>query len=73
MFYKLTFDIKIGTFLAITTTSSVYAILIIFLGCTITPFASGDFHEMENYLQGLNCTSVKNETCPYGLINDYQV
>ncbi len=67
------FDIKIGTFLAITTTSSVYAILIIFLGCTITPFASGDFDEMEKYLDGLNCTSSSNETCPYGLINDYQV
>jgi hypothetical protein len=67
------FHIKIGTFLAITTTSSVYAILIIFLGCTITPFASGDKNETENYMQGLSCMKESNETCPYGLIEDYQV
>jgi hypothetical protein len=68
------FDIKIGTFLAITTTSSVYAILIIFLGCTITPFASGVFQEMQNYPQQLNCSMYgSNGMCPYGLIQDYQV
>ncbi|KPM08221.1 amino acid permease-like protein 3 [Sarcoptes scabiei] len=61
-----------GTFLAIITTSLVYAILVIFLGSTILPFASGDFEEMLNLTNPLDLSCYRQNNCSFGLVNDYQ-
>ena len=60
-----------GTFLAIITTSSVYVILIICLGFTVYPYASGNITEANNDFTNMLCMNENN--CPYGLIPDYQV
>ena len=58
-----------GTFLAIGTTSSIYAIITVFLGFTVAPFATGNSTDLAD-LENLDCT-VKN--CTFGLIEYYQV
>ncbi|CAG2107808.1 unnamed protein product [Medioppia subpectinata] len=57
-----------GTFLAIITTSSVYLILILCLGFTVHPYASGNIADIN--FDALECA--KNNTCSYGLIPFYQ-
>lgn len=64
-----------GTFLAIGTTSSVYGLLVVFLGFTVLPYASGNFEEMRDALargQPLDIACQQNGTCAYGLVKDYQ-
>ena len=62
----------LGTFLAITTTSSVYVILILCLGFTVYPYASGNISDLNNnFMNCINNTSSMD--CNYGLIPDYQV
>ncbi|KAH9491151.1 hypothetical protein DERF_015883 [Dermatophagoides farinae] len=62
-----------GTFLAILTTSSVYTILVLFLGFTVLPYATGDYEEMKNVTFPLNFNCITSENgCPHGLISDYQ-
>jgi amino acid transporter len=59
--------IPVGTFLAIATTSTTYAIIIIFTGSTIVAYSTGDAEDVRH--NNLTCGATK---CPYGLINDYQ-
>lgn len=61
-----------GTFLAITTTSSVYFLLVIFLGFTMVPYAPGNIYITEHNYDNIK-SNCENTTCPHGLINDYQV
>ncbi|KAJ6220118.1 hypothetical protein RDWZM_005930 [Blomia tropicalis] len=60
-----------GTFLAILTTSSMYCLLVIFLGFTMLPYASGDYAEMVNILNPKNISCLPNN-CSFGLTQDYQ-
>ena len=63
-----------GTFLAILTTSSVYSILILFLGFTVLPHATGKLEDMQNITYPPNFPCIQSDDgCPNGLINDYQV
>ncbi|XP_027199641.1 solute carrier family 12 member 2-like [Dermatophagoides pteronyssinus] len=62
-----------GTFLAILTTSSVYSILILFLGFTVLPHATGNLDDMQNITYPPNFSCIHSDDgCPNGLINDYQ-
>jgi len=56
-----------GTFLAIATTSTMYAIIVIFTGFTIVAYATGNPGDI--MFNNLTCEAA---SCPYGLINDYQ-
>jgi sodium/chloride transporter 3 len=58
--------IPLGTFLAIATTSTTYAIIIIFTGSTIIAYSTGDADDVK--YNNHSCAT----KCPYGLINDYQ-
>ncbi|RWS25658.1 solute carrier family 12 member 2-like protein [Leptotrombidium deliense] len=55
-----------GTFLSIAATSLTYFLFIIFTGCTIVSYATGDPSDI-----GFNNASCFAEKCEYGLINDY--
>lgn len=61
-----------GTFLAILTTSSTYGLLIIFLGFTVLPYASGSYEEMSNLTDALEVSCRADRSCKFGLTNDYQ-
>lgn len=64
-----------GTFLAIGTTSSVYALLVLFLGFTVLPYASGNFEEMQDALSRgmpLDISCYHNQSCTFGLVKNYQ-
>ncbi len=61
-----------GTFLAILTTSSTYGLLIIFLGFTVLPYASGSYEEMSNLTDVLEVSCRADRSCKFGLTNDYQ-
>jgi amino acid transporter len=60
--------IPIGTFLAIATTSTTYAVIVIFTGFTIVAYATGNPSDIIYN----NITCEASNGCPYGLINDYQ-
>ncbi|RWS05726.1 solute carrier family 12 member 2-like protein, partial [Dinothrombium tinctorium] len=55
-----------GTFLSIFATSATYAVFIIFTGCTIISYATGNIADSQ-----WNNQTCLAESCPYGLINDY--
>ncbi len=59
--------IPLGTFLAIATTSTTYAIIVIFTGFTIVGYATGNPRDII-----YNNVTCEASSCPYGLINDYQ-
>jgi solute carrier family 12 sodium/potassium/chloride transporter 2 len=59
--------IPVGTFLAIATTSTTYAIIVIFTGFTIVGYATGNPSDI--IYNNITCEA---PSCPYGLINDYQ-
>ena len=56
-----------GTFLAIATTSLTYALIIIFTGSTVIAYSTGSPDDI--YFNNITCGA---QSCPYGLINDYQ-
>lgn len=49
-----------------------YCLLVIFLGFTMLPYASGDYAEMVNILNPKNISCLPNN-CSFGLTQDYQV
>ncbi|CAG2112238.1 unnamed protein product [Medioppia subpectinata] len=57
-----------GTFLAIGTTSTTYALIVIFLGFTVVRYADGDPSQI--IFNNQTCTAPNG--CEFGLINDYQ-
>ena len=62
-----------GTFFAIMTTSTTYAVLVIFLGFTVLPFATGLYDEMKNITDPLGLACISDNTCKFGLIHEYNV
>ena len=58
--------------MAIGTTSSIYAIITVFLGFTVAPYATGNSTDLADLadLENLDCTA---KNCTFGLIEYYQV